>query len=254
MQNKRTSITRTLSTIHSIISNLQIKNRLIPTRCILCNQYQYQSDIICADCSKFITPILHACQYCATPLANPNINICNSCTINKPYVDKVFTSFAFEEPLRMLIHLFKYKNGLYLSTFLAKLMLASQIPTNTIECLIPVPLSKQRLRTRGFNQATILTKILAKQLNIKYDTKSVKKVIDTPAQANTNAISRKKNVINAFYVDKLPYKNIAIVDDLITTGSTANAIAKLLKANGAKNVYLWCCARATYTYTNASNQ
>jgi ComF family protein len=185
-----------------------------------------------------------ACQYCAHPLPDTDHLICGHCIKQLPYVDRTYIKYSFEEPLRSLLHRFKYHSGLYLSSFLSHLILhAIEHAPDRPECLLPVPLSSQRLRARGFNQAAVMTKILAKKLNIPYDLISCQKRINTAPQASLNRDNRQKNLRQAFMTQTLPYQHIALIDDLLTTGATVNELAYTLKKAGVARVDVWCCAR-----------
>jgi len=151
----------------------------------------------------------------------------------------VFASYRFEEPLRTLLHDFKYRESLHLAKFLSSIM--GEIPPT--ECLIPVPSHKKRLRQRGFNHAVILAQHLAKKIQRPYLTSHIQKIIDTPSQAKLDASERRRNLQNAFKIKALPYQHVTLIDDLITTGSTANELALQLKAQGVARVDLWCIAK-----------
>jgi len=200
---------------------------------------------VCTPCLEFITPLGFACQRCAYPLPDNTYLICGHCIKKPPFFDRAYIAYPFEEPLRSLIHQFKYHNGLYLARFLAKLML-NALPESsfTAECLIPVPMHPKRLRQRGFNQAAILTTLLARSLNIPYDLVKCTKNVNTVPQASLNEAQRRSNLRKAFHCSDLPFKHVAIIDDLLTTGSTANELAHILKNTGVEQVDIWCCARA----------
>ncbi|MDF1757300.1 MAG: ComF family protein [Legionellaceae bacterium] len=254
MLNSVSSITHIINTVPNHYANIlqffQKKNIRLPAICILCNQYHYEKHAICANCNDFLIPIGHSCRICSIPLANIEISICNSCSLCKPYVDKVFTGFLYEEPLRSLLHKFKYQHSLYLTSLLTEIMLQAKINERMFQCLIPVPIHKKRLQERGFNQAAVLAMHLSKIIKVPYDIKSCRKIINTPSQASLKSKERKINLINAFSVRDLKYKEVTLIDDLMTTGSTANEIAKTLKENGVHKVYLWCCARATSNFSS----
>lgn len=112
------------------------------------------------------------------------------------------------------------------------------------DCLIPVPLHAKKLRERGFNQALELTKRLSKQLKIPYDCTVSNKIKYTSAQAGLNGEERRKNLRHSFVVKPNTYKHITIIDDLVTTGSTINELARAFKKVGTIRVDVWCCARA----------
>lgn len=184
------------------------------------------------------------CQHCATPLADSGSLICGGCIKNPPQFTQAFVAYKFEEPLRGLLHQFKYHNGLYLHSFLSHLMLSGLPSSNLPQCLIPVPMHAQKIKQRGFNHAAVLTRDLAKKLNLPYDLTSCQKTLNTAPQASLDKEQRQKNLRNAFNSKKLPFQHIALIDDLLTTGSTANELALTLKKAGVEQVDLWCCARA----------
>lgn len=199
---------------------------------------------VCSHCIELMPLLGPSCRHCAYPLSDAHFLICGRCIKKTPYFDRVIINYTFEEPLRSLLHQFKYHNGLYLGSFLSYLIFKS-LPTHTDmpQCLIPVPLHPQRIKRRGFNQAAILARSLAKKLNLPCDLFSCQKVLNTEPQAFLDGKQRKKNLRHAFRTQKLPYQHIAIIDDLLTTGNTANELAFTLKKSGVKQVDVWCCAR-----------
>jgi ComF family protein len=222
-----------------MLINLKIKSI-----CFLCNQYHFEKHAVCNECFDLLQPIGHHCCVCALPIANYSNDICNSCAFAKPYIDKVFTAFKYDDYLRRILHEFKYNNGIYLTKLLTSLMLKSNFNQSSLKCLVPVPLHKKRLQKRGFNQAALLTKNLSKAINIPYDLLNIVKLVNTESQISLPSKERRLNLKNVFAINKLPAKEITLIDDIITTGSTANEIAKILKERGATKVYLWCAARA----------
>ena len=200
---------------------------------------------VCDFCRQFITPLTRACYICAYPLASDGYARCGHCIKTPPAFDHSLIGYIFEEPLRSLLHEFKYNNGFYLAPFFADLMLSCH-DTNSSkpQCLIPVPMHPQRIKQRGFNQAAILSKLLAKILKIPCNLTHCKKIINTAPQATLDAEARQKNLKNAFLTTPLPYQHVAIIDDLLTTGGTVNELALSLKKSGVAKVDVWCCARA----------
>jgi ComF family protein len=108
-----------------------------------------------------------------------------------------------------------------------------------------VPLSASRFRRRGYNQAIELARHLRKHLGVAMCTDLVTRIRDTPEQAGLNRKQRRRNLRGAFAVSRrIPGAHVAIVDDVVTTGSTANELAKVLKRAGATRVDVWAVARA----------
>ncbi len=214
--------------------------------CVLCTQYHQRSDALCSACHEWLQPTAFSCDICATPLPPSQFLTCGSCIRKKPNFDYVIAPYPFEEPLRTLLHEFKYRQGLYLNSYLAKLIMQHLPPAALqTQCLIPVPIHRKKLIERGFNQAAELTKYLGKTLGIPYQLDACQKIIHTLPQAGLNATQRKRNLTQAFAAEALPFQHITLIDDLLTTGSTVNELAKIFKRQGVARVDVWCCARAS---------
>jgi len=114
------------------------------------------------------------------------------------------------------------------------------------EVLLPVPLHQQRLLDRGYNQAFEIARILSQLLDIQVDTRALRRIRDTTSQSGLSASKRRKNILHAFvYQPKTPYVHVAVVDDIITTGSTANEITKTIHSAGCPQVEIWGLARVS---------
>ena len=160
----------------------------------------------------------------------------------------------YVEPLSTLIHRFKFQNQFWIDRTLARLMYLAvrdakrnhqlMLP----EVIIPVPLYHFRQWQRGYNQADLLTRQLSRWLNIPNANQVVKRVKHTHTQRGLTAKDRRHNLKNAFAltVEKkdFPYRRVALVDDVITTGSTLNEISKLLRKLGVEEIQVWGLARA----------
>ncbi len=216
----------------------------LPAICSLCKQYFYGSSALCSPCIQMMPVLSFACTQCATPLPNPTHRLCGNCIVHPPKFDRVVTGFQFTEPLRSLVHQFKYHNALYLKKFLAQLMLTNlrENPFD-IECLVPVPMHAARIRQRGFNPAVELSKILAKKCGVPLDLRLCSKTNNTENQANLRYQERVRNLKNCFTTKPNTYRHVTLVDDILTTGSTANELADGLKASGVTQVSVWCLAR-----------
>ena len=215
--------------------------------CPVCSQKHRQFFALCMPCEKLLPRLGPACKHCATPLPDTTTLLCGPCAVKTPALDYVYTAFRYEEPLRSLLQAFKYQESLYLTTFFSHLIqLSLTEDAKQTECLIPVPMHSKRLKERGFNQSVLLTKQLAKETKLNYTLTACKKIIHTAQQAQLDRQSRQINLNNAFIIKPLPFEHVTIVDDLITTGCTANTIARNLKQSGVTRVDLWCCAKTTF--------
>lgn len=134
---------------------------------------------------------------------------------------------------------------MYLRKFFVQQMIKHlPLPAQQLGCLVPVPMHKDKLKVRGFNHAAVLAKALAKPLGIPYDLFS-RKISNTPAQAQLSYTQRRSNLGNAFAMKAHPYPTITLIDDLLTTGSTAEALAALLKKDNQTQVFVWTLARTS---------
>ena len=178
--------------------------------------------------------------------------LCNSCLckirlINQPiflaYSNiKVIAACAYEGIMKECVHLFKYKASLNLAEPLANLMLDCfnmNIGGKNIDAIIPVPLHRQRLRERGFNQAHALAKRLAKYTGIELRANAVARTKPTKSQTGLSKTKRFTNLRGAFKITKgnlIKGRNILLIDDVFTTGSTIAECARPLLKAGAKSV------------------
>lgn len=222
-----------------------IKSLRLPAICALCSDYHQRSGAVCHDCHQLFVPLGTTCQQCACLLPDSDFLICGQCIKKKPAFDTVTATYRFEEPLRTLLHQFKYNQSLHLTSSLATMMLQCPPPQiDTTECLIPVPMHPKKLQQRGYNQAAELTKRLSCAINKPYQLTQCAKIKNTTAQARLSGKERLNNVRQSFSVKPTPLKHITLIDDLLTTGSTANELAGLFKKQGVLRISVWCCARA----------
>ena len=141
------------------------------------------------------------------------------------------------------MHALKFRGELALAPLLGEL-LAESVPADRANLIVPVPLSSERLRSRGFNQAVEIARPLARRSRASIDLHLLERIRDTPAQFDLPWEDRQRNVRGAFAVNRpLLGAHVAVVDDVMTTGATLNEIASTLKAAGAVRVVNWVVAR-----------
>lgn len=149
-----------------------------------------------------------------------------------------------------LIKKLKYQQKIHYANILATLFM-QQIDTlnNTQlpQAFIPIPMHRQRLKSRGFNQALEIARIFASHYRIPLNYTHFIRHRYTDLQAEMSASKRQKNVQHAFLLNKtIPYTHIALIDDVMTTGSTVNEAARILKKSGVERVDVWTIARAAF--------
>ena len=120
-----------------------------------------------------------------------------------------------------------------------------QIDPNSIDAILPVPLHSKRMLERGFNQSTEIAEQLSSRLHIPVDTLSLVRTRATESQSGLSLNKRRRNLIKAFHFDPCtPYQSVAIVDDVITSGSTMAEICKQIRRSGITEIQVWSLARA----------
>lgn len=233
--------TRMFKKIRSITQSWRL-----PCICVLCEQYHQGRFAVCDGCKALLSPITNRCQYCALPLHDSLHPTCGHCIKERPAYDYTCAPLHYDPLMKQLICDFKYKSNLYLTSFLSELLI-EYLPSHfqETECLIPVPMHKERLQSRGFNHTVELAKQLSERLHISYTLEHCYKVVATPTQAGLSKKERQQNLCNAFVVKSPQWHHVTLIDDLMTTGSTVNELARMLKKSGVKSVNVWCCARAT---------
>ena len=191
------------------------------------------------------------CARCGRELASePSASgLCARCRSTPFQVERIRSAVYSEGALREAIHAFKYDGVTALAAPLASLMVEywSKQPTS-VDVVVPVPLHERRLRRRGFNQAALLARELAKQVQLPLDEGSLVRHRSTAAQVDLDADERRENVRDAFRCigDSVAGKDVLLIDDVCTTGSTLEACATALREGGAKSVQALTLARARW--------
>ena len=166
------------------------------------------------------------------------------------YFEKHFYLFPYEGIIREKLIQYKFQNQSYLSTFFAKNLLNHKKMSRILkkyDIIIPVPMYRKKEKQRGYNQTALIAKEIAKVCkSLVYDGKSLKKIKDTKMQSSLNKTERRKNIKNAYKVvnqQKIKDKKIILLDDIYTTGATANECSKVLKQSGAKEILVVTIAK-----------
>jgi ComF family protein len=224
---------------------------LLPYTCILCHNYSTRLQDLCENCFNDLPSLQHACPRCANPLSSPHNIVCGYCLKQTTSFDATYALYFYQAPISKLIMNLKFGQSLVNARILGEL-LAQRIQQAWYynkplpEVIIPVPLHPKRLKERGFNQALEIARPIAKILHLPLEFTSCQRIKHTVAQATLPANQRLQNVKNAFHIEKLPFKHVAVVDDVITTGYTINEFCQALKSTGVHSIDVWCCARPNF--------
>ena len=230
-----------------------LKNSLssfFSNQCLLCLTPTQNMHLLCPGCEKDLPKNDCHCIICSVPFVSSHnqqdVLICGKCQKSPPHYTTSIIPHIYSSPLKQLITQLKFHHNLSYAPVLAHSFIESVKERKNIlpECIIPVPLHSERLRERGFNQALELARIISKQLKIPLDYSLSQRNKATPFQSGLSAKQRKQNLKNAFSIKKSKtYKHVAIFDDVVTTGTTVNELAKQLKQNGVEIIEVWAIAR-----------
>lgn len=223
-----------------------VLNWLYPRKCGSCGNLLdiYFDGYLCEGCESIFTAIEKpTCETCGGPLAKDLY--CQSCKGQHFFFDKNISLFLYDDAMQEAIHTFKYRKklsqGTSLSYYGAESAVFDTIEKDFFDFIIPVPIHRNRLIKRGFNQSEIIAKAFSKRLSLPVYASALKRIKDTKPQSKLSLSQRIKNVENIFTFNKkmnISGKNIIITDDIFTTGSTLNSLSKFLKENGAG--YIMC--------------
>jgi ComF family protein len=182
------------------------------------------------------------CPICAQP--NTTGDICGHCLKDPPAFIRAQAIFRYAFPVDRMIQQFKYREHLALAPLLGEL-LARQLKNDRPDIWLPMPLHANRLKERGFNQAAEIARELSAQTGVPLQAGWATRMRDTPPQAGLKREARKKNLRGAFACRReVTGLHVGIVDDVMTTGSTLDELAKTLKDAGAREVSCIVVARA----------
>lgn len=225
-------------------------NLILPPRCIKCGKILSEHNGLCPECFaavNFISePYCHICGHPFSDTAGTKFStkqICGNCAKEKKHLFKMQRSaFVYDENSKNLVIDFKFHDKTSSAEVLANMLFVAgkDIWAENPDYLIPVPMHKKRLLKRRYNQAALLCKYLSLKTLVPTDYFSLVRTQNTVPQVSLTGAKRRNNLKNAFSVkhpEKLKGKNVVLVDDVKTTGSTLRECAKTLQKNGITNIY-----------------
>jgi len=230
-----------------ILPSLRLKKlvrKLISFKCVLCAANATQTDFFCEPCYLELPWVNQACVQCAQPVTGSSQ--CGACQKNPPPFDATFVACDYRFPMPELISRVKFQKQFVTGRILGELLCLQQhkYPVKP-DLIIPMPLHVKRLRERQFNQALEIARPLANAWNIPIMPRVCQRIKPTLAQSSLNFQSRQSNIKGAFHTEmSFTHQHVAIVDDVLTTGSTVRELATTLKKAGAAKISVWCVARS----------
>lgn len=226
---------------------------LFPPICPLCaKELLDKGERICKTCSKKQIFIKEpTCYSCGKPMKNYEKEYCSDCRQHPKNFERGMGLCIYQKPVTDSLAAIKYKNERkFAQYYLEEIWKRKyrELLQLRVDAVIPVPIHRKKRRKRGFNQAEIFANGIAQMLNKPMHTKIVERIHDTKPQKQLNPHERKKNLKKAFCGNFKEYqkagkpKRVLLVDDIYTTGSTAEAVTAALKQLGVSEVYVFCIA------------
>jgi ComF family protein len=217
-----------------------VRRSLLGQDCLLCGAASGDA-LLCDGCNAELPWLGDACPRCAGP--SRDAELCGACLARPPHFDATVAVWRYEFPVDRLVHALKYGKRLALAELFGA-ALAGRVGSRRIDAVVPMPLAPARLAERGFNQAMEIARWLARRTGARLAPESAARVRETVAQTDLPPDARVANVRGAFACTAaLAGQTLAVVDDVMTTGATADELARTLKRGGAARVENWVVAR-----------
>lgn len=222
----------------------------LASRCWLCQQpLQLAKHGICSLCIGELPANPVCCPCCGLPSGSP-LQPCGRCLLKPPGWQALVFAQVYQPPLSALLLRLKFSAAPELAVPLARILLLRWLErwrVGTVvrpQVVLSVPLHLRRYRQRGYNQADLLARPLAHWLGCEYFPDALQRLRATPAQQQLSERQRKRNLQQAFCCNQsLAGKHIALVDDVVTTGSTISEVANLLNKDNISSLQVWCICR-----------
>lgn len=214
-----------------------------PEKCPLCGQILKKDQLVCQKCRKALLQIKGTrCKKCGKLMEHPEEEYCKDCRKGSHVYSRGLCIFPYEGNLRKAVQRFKYQNLRCYARFFGTVMAAKaqkQLKSWQPDVVIPIPLHKERLKKRGYNQAFLLAEVIGEWTQIPVLEHGLIRIAKTDPQKNLDRKKRQINLKRAFKIgpDDVKLKRVLLVDDIYTTGSTVDAAAQILLEAGAESVF-----------------
>jgi ComF family protein len=219
----------------------------LPARCAGCAEVIAEVGAFCPDCWAGMEWLGHAgCQTCGLPLASTEADQCGRCLADPPGLDRMRAAVAYDDLSRSIVLRLKYGRKVALARTMARYMALLNDAGGGEAVVVPVPLHRRRLWSRGFNQSGLVARHLAKGWGCPFEAGLLRRTKPTKPLKGMSHGQRRKAVAGAFAVadpDRIKGREVILIDDVLTSGSTAEACARALRKAGAARVELICWAR-----------
>ncbi|HVF36455.1 MAG TPA: ComF family protein [Sphingomicrobium sp.] len=233
---------RALSNVSALLVDFAL-----PPRCPGCAVIIDEVGAFCPDCWRGMEWLgTGGCDCCGLPLSGTEAALCGRCLAEPPKLDRMRAAVAYDEVPRSVTLRLKYGRKVALAKTMARYMMGLKGDWASDALLVPVPLHRWRLWTRGFNQSGLVARELGKRWNLPAEPQALRRTKRTQPLKGLNHLQRRRVVAGAFAVDEpqlVEDRTVVLIDDVLTSGSTAEACARVLRKAGASRVELICWAR-----------
>jgi ComF family protein len=222
---------------------------LYPNRCPICGKLPPNHSFICTKCYESITFVRQPfCYSCGKPLTSAETEYCQDCLIHRKSFTRGYALAVYDSVTRPSLAAIKYKNKRHYLDFYVQETLkvyGSLFARSSFDAILPVPVHPKRFKKRGYNQASLFADRLGAALHIPVYHSLLVRTVNTRPQKELSPEARLKNLQKAFSLYPgyeqalLPFERVLLVDDIYTTGSTMEALTRLLKSHGVREVYVF---------------
>ncbi len=224
---------------------------LFPPTCVLCGapgRLIGGGVDLCAGCARDLPYNRDCCPQCALPFAStmPAGVRCATCQRRAPPFDLSLTAFRYEGAIPWLVTGAKFRRRLDQARLLGQCLTERirDLDPPRPQVLVPVPLHPARQRMRGYNQSLEIARVVGRELDLPIDHESCARIQSTPPQTGLAERERRRNLRGAFALARpIAWTRVAVIDDVVTTGTTVAELSRLLRKAGVEQIQIWAVAR-----------
>ena len=228
-----------------------LEDIIYPPRCVVCDRILSYGQQIHPECERQLYPVPNTvCMHCGSPVEGRR-EFCYDCNRKNTRIRKYMQEetcrqgkalYIYKGKIKDTMYRFKYSNKREYAEFFAEQATkryGAWIKAKGIDAIMAVPMYRGKKKKRGYNQAEVFARALSQKLGIPYVANGIVRVKNTTPMKNLNDLERERNLKNAFQIREniVQYYYILVVDDIYTTGSTADAVSKVMLKCGGKTVY-----------------